>query len=283
MAYLLTLLVKNKSSMLIWDVYPDAFKVTGMSEKNKIYKLWVQADRRVFERAYRLFTIGNRMKELLSVYVPPEKITVMPLWSIFDGTEKINKNSNPFIKQENLQDKFVVQYSGNIGLTHNVELVIELAELLKENNRILFQIIGKGLRVPYLKKLTEEKNLKNCQFLPFQTDETFPLSLSAANLGIVILDDRTSKGSIPSKTYNLMSFGIPILYLASEDSELHDYSIKYFNGKLFNRLALEGAAEFIQQLASDDNLYKELSNNSALAAKNFTRINADQIVEEYFF
>lgn len=268
--------------MLIWDVYPDAFKVTGMSEKNKIYKLWAQANQRVFKRAYRLFTIGNRMKELLSVYILPEKISVIPLWSIFDGTEKINKNSNPFIKQEELQDKFVVQYSGNIGLTHNVELVIELAELLKENNSILFQIIGKGLRVPYLKQLAKEKNLTNCQFLPFQTDEMFPLSLSAASLGIVILDDRTSKGSIPSKTYNLMSFGIPIIYLVSEDSELHDYCFEYNNGKSFNRLALNVAAEFIQQLASDDYLYQKLSVNSALAAKNFTRRNADQIVEKYF-
>ena len=114
-----------------------------------------------------------------------------------------------------MQNKFIVQYSGNIGVTHNVETLIEIAELLKDNTDILFQIIGRGPRKSKLENLVKEKNLPNCVFLPFQTDDMFPYSLSAADVGVVILDETTSKGSVPSKSYNLMSYGIPSLYIAS--------------------------------------------------------------------
>ena len=144
------------------------------------------------------------MAELLEVYVSKSKIINQPIWSIFQAKERVSKDKNQFVAEHNLQDKFIIQYSGNIGLTHKVEVVVELAELLKDNNDIIFQIIGRGPRVPALQKMVEEKKLPNCTFLPFQTDEMFPFSLSAADLGIVILDELTSKGSVPSKSYNLM-------------------------------------------------------------------------------
>ena len=74
-----------------------------------------------------------------------------------------------------------------------------------------------------IERLIEERGLDNVQMLPFQTDEMFPYSLSAADLGVVILHESVGRGSVPSKAYNLMSFGIPALYIAAPDSELARY------------------------------------------------------------
>ena len=221
MGYLLNLLVSNRFSMIIWDVYPDVFKITGMKETHPVYRIWTKLNHYSFRKAYRLFTIGEKMADLLSVYIERSKIIIQPIWSIFQSNNKLDKKNNPFIIEHHLQDKFIVQYSGNIGLTHKVELMVTLAERMQGYPDILFQIIGRGPRVPTLKKMVEDKKLNNCQFLPFQSDEMFPFSLSAADLGIVILDELTSKGSVPSKSYNLMSYGIPSLYIASADSELN--------------------------------------------------------------
>jgi hypothetical protein len=221
------------------------------------------------------------MAELLSKYVAIEKILVTPLWSIFQKNEKVPASENPFIKEHKLEGKFVVQYSGNIGLSHRVEIMVELAEILKDKENILFQIIGRGPRVPHLQKLVSEKKLHNCLFLPFQSDEMFPYSLSAADLGVVILDDEVSKGSVPSKTYNLMSFGIPSLYIASRESELYKYAREYNNGKCFGADQLNEAAEFILQLYCSKGKQKEYTENALRAAMNFRRTNADKIVEYY--
>jgi len=117
--------------------------------------------------------------------------------------------------------------------------------------------------------------------LPFQTDEMFPFSLSAADVGVVILDETTSKGSVPSKSYNLMSYGIPSLYIASKDSQLNEYAESYELGKCFIKNELEQAAEFLVNLARDPITYKKLSLNAARAAQDFKRENADKFVEAY--
>jgi glycosyltransferase involved in cell wall biosynthesis len=213
--------------------------------------------------------------------VKRDKLIVQPIWSIFQEVPNIPKDTNPFLKEHKLESKFVVQYSGNIGLTHKVEVLVEIAELLKDQKHIVFQIIGRGPRVPHLKRLVEEKQLPNCTFLPFQLDEMFPFSLAAADLGVVILDELTSKGSVPSKSYNLMSYGIPSLYIAAEDSELNDYANKFGHARCFSEQNIGLAVSFILKLSNDKQLSNELSLNAITASKNFRRSNADLFVEKY--
>lgn len=281
MGYLLNLIVSNRFSMVVWDVYPDVFKITGMKETHILYRIWASLNRKSFKKSFRLFTIGDKMAELLEVYVDKSKIIIQPIWSIFQANERVSKDENPFIKEHNLQDKFIIQYSGNIGLTHKVEVVVELAELLKDNNAIIFQIIGRGPRVPALQKMVEEKKLPNCTFLPFQSDEMFPFSLSAADLGIVILDELTSKGSVPSKSYNLMSYGIPSVYIAGQDSELNTYAHKYNAAACFAEKDLNLAKDFILDLSNNKQKWNEMSANAISTAALFKRDNADKFVDYY--
>ena len=281
MAYLISIILPNRCSMLIWDVYPDVFKITGMEESHPLFRFWAYLNKIAFKKSYRLFTIGNRIAGLLEKYVDREKIIITPIWSIFQSNGRVDKEDNPFVVQEDLFGKFVVQYSGNIGLTHNVEVMVELAEMMRGYDSILFQIIGRGPRVPHLKALVEEKKLPNCQFLPFQSDEMFPYSLSAADLGVVILDEVASKGSVPSKSYNLMSYGIPSLYIASEDSELYDYTVEYNHAKCVDYNKLDEAKDFILYLKGNNETYQRYSDNALEASKNFRRSNADKIVEYY--
>lgn len=281
MGYLLNLIVSNRFSILVWDVYPDIFKVTGMKESHILYRVWSSLNKKSFKKAYRLFTIGNKMADLLEVYISRSKIIIQPIWSIFQANERVSKADNPFIKEHDLQDKFIIQYSGNIGLTHKVEIVVALAELLKDNSNIIFQIIGRGPRVPALQKMVEEKNLPNCIFLPFQSDAMFPFSLSAADLGIVILDELTSKGSVPSKSYNLMSYGIPSLYIAGEDSELNDYAATYKAAKCYTERELDDAKNFILDLANNKEKWQSMSANALETSKLFRRDNADKFVQLY--
>lgn len=282
MAYLLNLIVPNRFSMLIWDVYPDIFKVTGMRESHLVYRIWSGLNKRSFQKAWRVFTIGEQMSTLLEQYVEKNKIIISPIWSIFQENKRTTPESNPFIKEHALEGKFIVQYSGNIGLTHNVELMVKLADRMSAHADILFQIIGRGPRVPELKKMVEERKLENCSFLPFQSDEMFPHSLSAANIGVVILDKTTSKGSVPSKSYNLMSYGIPSLYIASKDSELQIYADRYNHAFCTDHDNLEQAAAFILKLKEDEKTYYQYSMNAEKASENYRRDNADRLIELYF-
>ena len=281
MGYLLNIFLPHRFSMVIWDVYPDIFKITGMQESHPVYRIWAWLNRKSFKKAYRIFTISEKMAELLYQYVSPSKVLVQPIWSIFQENEKVSKAENPFIQKHNLQGKFIIQYSGNIGLTHNVEALVDIAELLQNEAHILFQIIGRGPRKSVLKRVVKERQLPNCQFLPFQSDEMFPHSLGAADMGVVILDESISKGSVPSKSYNLMSYGIPSLYIASEDSQLALYADKYKHGKCFKKSNLQNAADWILEVAKKQEEMKRMSEKAVAASLDFKRANADKFVKMY--
>jgi len=223
----------------------------------------------------------KKLADLVEAYVDRNKIIIQPIWSIFQQNERVSKTENPFVAEHQLQNKFIVQYSGNIGLTHKVEVVVELAELLKDNDQIVFQIIGRGPRVPALQKMVEEKQLPNCFFLPFQTDAMFPFSLSATDLGIVILDELTSKGSVPSKSYNLMSYGIPSLYIAGEDSELNVYASQFQAAACYTERQLQQAKDFILDLSNNSQTWQTMSDNAIKTSKLFRRDNADKFVAAY--
>lgn len=281
MSYLTMLILRNRFSILIWDVYPDTLKIYGIGEKNPLFKFWSWGNKKVFNKAAHLFTIGNKMAELVSKYVDKEKVKVIRLWTNFENYIPIEKTDNYFITEHQLKNKFIVQYSGNIGLIHNVEVMVDVARLLKDNDKILFLIIGKGDKVNKIKETILEYGLQNCLVLPFQPDDVFPYSLSAANMGVVILNNKTSKGSIPNKAYNLMTAGKPILYIASNDSELHGYAEKYNNGKCFESGELEAIATFIETLSRDSQLQLQYKNNSLKASLDFTRNNTSAIIEAY--
>lgn len=145
----------------------------------------------------------------------------------------------------------------------------------------MFQIIGRGTGKKRLENLVKEKNLDNCSFLPFQSDEIFPYSLSAADIGVVILNERVSKGSVPSKSYNLMSYGIPSLYICSKDSQLNYYINQYNHGACYSKTELNKAADFILKVYNDHEFYQSLSKAAEKAAIDFKRINADKLVSKY--
>jgi glycosyltransferase involved in cell wall biosynthesis len=221
------------------------------------------------------------MAELVSQYVDKQKVKIIRLWTTFENFTPVEKSENFFIREHLLEDKFIVQYSGNIGLIHNVEVMVEIARLLRDQNRILFLIIGKGDKVNRIKEMVLRYGLENCKVLPFQPDNVFPYSLSAADLGVVILDKKTSRGSIPNKAYNLMTAGKPILYIASRDSELNVYAERYNNGKCFDDSELEEIADFIRRMSEDEKLVQRYQDNSFKASLDFTRKNTSAIIEAY--
>ena len=281
MGYLLNLVLPHRFSMVIWDIYPDTLKVGGLSESHPVYRIWSWLNRHSFRKAHRLFTISEVMADALARYVPEDKILVQPIWSIFQENSRVANERNRFIAEQATGGRFVVQYSGNIGLTHNVDLLIDIAERLRHRADILIQIIGRGPREPYIRRLVAERGLENIRMLPFQSDEMFPHSLSAADLGVVMLDERVGRGSVPSKAYNLMSFGIPALYVAGPDSQLARYSQEFGHARWFPAGHIDDIARWIGELASTPEEVERMGRRAECAAAHFKRGNADRFAALY--
>ncbi len=262
LAPILPLLLRNRFSLMIFDVYPDALVEFGIISRNSlINRFWSKANRKVFARADRIYTLTEGMKELIQAYVSHKKIEVVPLWTHNDFLKPVLKNQNPFIKEHQLQDKFVVMYSGNFGRSHQVDTIVDLAACITREE-IVFVFIGQGEGEQKIIKKIKEYGLVNCMLLPWQEPENLPYSLAAADLSIVSLGEHASKLAVPSKLFNFMSVGAPVLCMSEPGSELESLVTGYNIGKSFSFTNRKEMTDFIMDLFNDRDYHQQFRDNS---------------------
>ena len=104
--------------------------------------------------------------------------------------------------------------------------------------------------------------------------DQLPYSLAAADLGAISLTDETALVSVPSKTFNLLAVGCPLMCIVPQNSEIARMVAKYDNGKCFEVNEVDKMVEFICQLFTNKELQKQLSDNSLKASADFTMENA---------
>lgn len=274
MATLLPIFCKNKFSLLIYDIYPDALLEFKIFKPNSfIINAWKKANINIFVKANRLFTITDGMKEKLTQYVNKNKIEVVPIWTDNNFLKPIPKKENIFLTEQNLQDKFLIMYSGNLGRSHPIEIIVEIASELKDYNEIYFLIIGQGDKYEMINQKIKNSNLTNIKLLPWQPTAMLPFTLSGADLAVVSLGNEASDLSIPSKTYNLMSVGVPILCIANQNSALSWLIEKHEIGKSFSADNKIEIIDYILKSYQKISL-KQMQENSLNASLLYTPNNA---------
>lgn len=270
----LPLLLRNPFSLLIYDIYPDVLVSTGLLGANNFaIRWWKKVNRKVFAKAEDVYTITDGMADCLAQYIDREKITVVPCWPDASNIHYIEKADNQFVHAHHLEDRFVVMYSGNLGLTHRMDILVELADRMRDYP-IDFFIIGEGGKKSLILQKISELNTPNVHLLPYQSYDMVSHSLSAADIAVVTLEPESSNVSIPSKTYNLMNLGRPIMAITSKDAVLAKLLSKYGIGETFDPEDLQGMEQWILKMMHDKELRERLSCNAKHASADFTIDNA---------
>jgi glycosyltransferase involved in cell wall biosynthesis len=275
---LLGLFLRRIFSVLIYDVYPNALENIGISKNHWIFQFWEFCNRCVYKKTANVITISEGMKDIISRTCDKEKIFVVQNWSSFENIKRINKEENPFVMKYKLEKKFIILYSGNIGLTHQVDKIIDIAINLKDEIDIVFVIIGDGFRKQELIERVIKSNISSVIFLPFLPVSELPYSFGAADVSIVTLNEKTALLSVPSKTYNYLAIGSPLLCIAPYNSELNRITSKYNVGKCFEKDDINEMVEFILLLKKNPSLRLEYAKRSIETSKYFTKENAKDYV-----
>ena len=143
--------------------------------------------------------------------VSPKKITYIPNWVDTNFIRPLPKENNTFRKEHELEDKFVILYSGNIALTQGLETVIQAAAKLQHIPEMVFVIVGAEKALGHLEEYCQSYNAKNVRLLPFQPREKLPEMLSSANIGLVIQKSHVTVFNLPSKIPVLLASGCAIV------------------------------------------------------------------------
>jgi glycosyltransferase involved in cell wall biosynthesis len=212
-----------KIILRVEDVYPDALVAAGMVKSDSLLvKVFDALQRRLYKRVDRIIVLGRDMMQLVKSKMGDDTSHVALITNFADSDQitPLNRDSNSLLQKLGLIDKFVIQYSGNMGRTHGIESLLECAKMLSTDNRVHFLFIGFGAKEVWLKNNVREFGLKNVTVLPLQPRSELNSSLNACDLAVISFVKGMSGVSVPCRMYNIMSAGKPILAVSDKESEL---------------------------------------------------------------
>lgn len=233
-APLLAPLAGRPFALLLYDLYPHVLqqiqllppRIPGWLDPLQwITSLWHRINRWVFSQSQRVFTLSEAMAMALRPAFASEaawraKVMVVSPWADTTNLQPVPSEQNPFRQQHNLDDRLLLCYSGNQGLTHPLEPLIEAAAALHGRAQVL--LIGSGPKRQALQRLAEALAIpaRDLCFIERLPADQLRFSTSAADFAVVALDGPAATASLPSKTFTALACGTAILALAPENSAL---------------------------------------------------------------
>ena len=224
--------LKNIKVIIInYDLFPEILVGTGVSKDNWLYRI-VQ---KMFDKAYNnadiIISLGREMTQNLKskVYNGSPKIITIPNWADTDNIYFQKKETNEIILKLGLGSKIVFSYAGTIGRCQGIEKLLDLIDRVENNNRIHFLFFGKGVAINSFKQqISNNRNHQLITYGGFIVTEDRKMFINACDVAIISLLDGMTGLNFPSKTYNIMASGHPILFVGKEESELAEM-IKTFD------------------------------------------------------
>ena len=196
------------------DIFPDSLVGTGLAKKDGIlWKIGRVIEDFTYRNAEKIIVISQDFKRnIMAKGVPEEKIEVIYNWVDEQAVVHIPREENKLFEKYNLDpNKFYITYCGNIGLTQNMDLLLDVAKELSSEENIHFVLVGEGADKTRVKARVENENINNISFLPFQPYEDISHVFSLGNAGLIISKPGVGENSVPSKTWSIMSAECPVI------------------------------------------------------------------------
>ena len=202
----------------VQDIFPENAAYIG-SAKGIVYKILSAEQRYAYRHADQIITISEDMKELLiEKGADSQKTEVVYNWSYTDSLYRYEDVYSEKIAKFLPTSKFNVVYAGNIGAMQNVDVVVETAKLMQDEEDVHFHIFGDGM---YKERLQHEaEGLSNISFWPMQPSELAPSIYAMADVNVIPLAPNIYRTALPSKTATCIACGKPIVFCIGRESKL---------------------------------------------------------------
>ena len=209
--------------LLVHDVYPEILDAVGLLRSRSIvYRLLINLMRAAFRAFDKIIVLGEDMQTLIcqkTGYLV-DRVVVIPNWADHEEIIPVPYEENIFASANGLRAKTVIQFSGNIGLTHDIESMLSAAVETQGRNDIQYVVAGYGGKAKLVQNQLSDSNGTNVVFLNRQPRELLGAMLSSATAVVIPFNSDMKGLSVPSRMYNVLSAGTPIIAMADPESEL---------------------------------------------------------------
>ncbi len=233
--YLVSRLSRVKFIYVVYDVYPDsALKMDAIKKGSLIEKKMKFINKKVYNHAAKIVTLGNEMKQYLidtGIASKPDILEVIPNWYCDKRVENQNFSAENDLKILKEKDSFIVHYSGNMGTLQDIDTILKCMLELKDNKALLFFFAGHGNKVELIKKYLIDNGIKNAKVYGFLRGRDYSDALEMADVCLVSLEKDSEGLGVPSKTYGYLAYGKPVLAVMSKNTDIAKKLYEYNAGK----------------------------------------------------
>lgn len=205
------------------DIFPDSLVHTGMVKKGSlIWKIGAMIEEITYRNADYIVVISEDFKRnIVAKGVPEEKIKIIRNWVDEQAVVNVKREDNSLFDTYGLnRDKFYVCYSGNIGYTQNMDMLLDIAKELRCVPEIGIVLVGDGAAKIHVEDRVKSEQIENIIMIPFQPYEKISEVFSLGDCGLIISKAGVGNNSVPSKTWSIMSAERPVLASFDKGYEL---------------------------------------------------------------
>lgn len=253
------------------DLWPASIKAVGALDDSFAIKVLERLELFLYRRATAIVSVTESFRtELIERGIDEKKIFVVINGvdlSKYTPREKDTALLNEFA----LAGKFVVGYIGTHGMAHALHRILEAAEILLDRPEIVFLLVGGGAQRDVLEKQAKSMKLENVRFIPRQPKEMMPQIWSLCDVSLIQLkDDPLFRFVIPSKIFESMGMGLPIIF-SLPFGEASQIIIDTGSGLVIPPEQPEQLAETVLELYEKTELLSKYADDSAKAAAGYSR------------
>jgi glycosyltransferase involved in cell wall biosynthesis len=263
---------RAKFVFLCEDVFPEVASLLEDFRNDAVNRTLERLSRFIVAKADRVVALGERMRERLVAdrAADREKISVIHNWADCSAIVP-GERRNRFSQLHGLADKFVVMHSGNVGMSQNLETLVQAADRLGAYADIVIVIVGHGARIGAIHDMVRARRLANVRFLPQQPKEQLAEVFASADVFVVGLKKGIEGYIVPSKTYGILAAGRPSIVAVDASSEPAAIVREHDCGLIVDPGDADILAERILMLYHDRARLARMAANARRAALEFDR------------
>ena len=253
------------------DIWPESIKAVGAMNDSIVIRVLEKIELFLYRKARIIVSVTHSFKRtLINRGIDGEKIHVITNGVDVSRFIKADKDAE-LVEQFGLQGKFVAGYVGTHGMAHHLETILEAAVIAQENNDdIRFLLLGNGARKQELVELSKSMGLNNVIFVDSVAKEDVPRYWSLLDVSIIHLKKiELFTSVIPSKLFECMAMGIPVLHGVQGESADIVESNKV--GYTFESENHQQLYSLLVDLKDNESVYQSFQNAGLNASKKYDR------------
>ena len=259
---------RAKMIYCIQDFNPEQIMAVGYFKNRFVLNCMLLADKFSCRCSDLVITVGRDLVETLEKRFKGQKVPKHTMINNWIDEKEIyplpadHERVVAFRKKYNLEGKYVIMYSGNIGLYYDLEHLIKVMKQFRkgytlkgeyekglktaDGREVVFAFVGAGSVKERLEQYAKRHHFENMVFIPYQDKEDLIYSLNAGDVHWCVNAKGIKGVSCPSKAYGIMAAGKPILGVLEKDTEIRDIIEESDCGRCCDPADYKGVAELLR-------------------------------------